>query len=411
MKVYPRILVISDDNEGDFIHVINSSTSNRMLLFKIKRSDPKIVDFHPKKGYVEAGGTLKVAIKLNGSNISSARILVQLVAVIRKSYTSEFDNDWNTGIKKGMVKKVVDIRKKGASFDNEMSSNASLISILSQDPCTGGESKRNVQLLGDLESFNRSNQNSCMNTPEKNVNSIMRYNVRADSTDNTEKNDKCAIINKIVESPSESVIKNTVSNIPLSASNNGSTSKIIGVGLGINKYHSILEIKDIETTEVLTPLKSSVIKSGKSINTNETSESQKDSEDLHRNLRYNDHADYVLLAHLEHLENERKKASTSQSNDIKDDQLISKCSCIRNLELSEYSNIDGVNETYILEQGDSVVRINGAIAREDVVTKSLEIHIENLVALRRRTLSIEIFDSPIDRYVIHISIFLAMYDT
>lgn len=126
MKVYPRILEIADGEiEDNFIN-INNSSKNRVLLFKIRRSDPKVVDFQPKRGFVKAGDTVRVYLKLH-ANTFNARILVQIMAVKTPKFCNKFDDDWNGGCKRGVVKKVVYVQNNRASFDT--------ISIPSQDFC------------------------------------------------------------------------------------------------------------------------------------------------------------------------------------------------------------------------------------------------------------------------------------
>jgi hypothetical protein len=49
--------------------------------------------------------------------------------------------------------------------------------------------------------------------------------------------------------------------------------------------------------------------------------------------------------------------------------------------------------------GDSVINVKGSDAREDIVIKSIEFQLDKLVALRCRTVSVEISDCPMDRYV------------
>jgi hypothetical protein len=126
MKVYPRILEISGDESKESFININNSSKNKVLLFKIRRSEPKVIDFQPKRGFVEAGCTVKVYVKLH-ANVFNARILVQLVAVKNSIFCNQFDFDWNVGYRRSVVKKVVYVQNNRANLDT--------ISILSQDLC------------------------------------------------------------------------------------------------------------------------------------------------------------------------------------------------------------------------------------------------------------------------------------
>lgn len=82
------------------------------MLFKIRRSEPKLIDYSPKCGVVEPGVTKNVQMKLVDDNVTFARLLVKMVALRRSHLTSSFQDNWNLGAQKGIVKKVVDIRNK-----------------------------------------------------------------------------------------------------------------------------------------------------------------------------------------------------------------------------------------------------------------------------------------------------------
>ena len=115
MRIYPRSLDLPGD-VGGVIYLNNSSVSGRILLYKIKRSDPKVVDFSPKRGVVEADSTLKVDIKFCTDTVcSTAKVLVQLVAVSRADYRGSFEHDWVQGMESGMVKKVIEVRRQDAT--------------------------------------------------------------------------------------------------------------------------------------------------------------------------------------------------------------------------------------------------------------------------------------------------------
>jgi hypothetical protein len=412
MKVYPRILVISDDNEGNSIQVINNSTSDRVLLFKIKRSDPKVVEFHPKRGFVEAGTTLEVDIKLSDDNISSARILVHLVSI--SSHTGAFENDWKTGMRKGGVKKVVDIRRNGASFCHGLSlgSDASIISILSQDPCTNVKLKKldNQQILyKDLSPCTNLSDQGIYD--ESNGKPIMQYDVNTYTPYSDEKFTGQSIVDRNNESSFQEKI---VTDIPLLI-DIGYNSTLVGGGLEIgddhdgeelggddhdgdhgDDYHSgddddddghdddddgddhddvnsshsnskklekntpeksqsftVKSLKSIRTSELFNPLQFALKKSEKSMDTMVTSEIEKQSQDLQNYIDlFDDDADDIVLAQLEHLENIRKFEMKMKENDkIKNDVIISKCSYTRNFEVSEFCNVDSVNEHYVFKQG------------------------------------------------------------
>ena len=132
---------MSSECDDNFIYIKNSSSTDRCLFFRIKRSEPKVVSYEPKKGIVEPGATFKINIKLLGNNVSAARILVQLVAVKRADLSGVYADDWSIGSRSGMVSKIVDIRRKGyALVSNEDSfCDASQVSNLSQDAYKEGK--------------------------------------------------------------------------------------------------------------------------------------------------------------------------------------------------------------------------------------------------------------------------------
>jgi hypothetical protein len=111
MKVFPRVIEVAEGEEN-FVFIFNGSSTDRLLFFKVKRSDPKVIEFHPRKGVIEAGITSKVKIRILGDNISNARILIQLVAVNRNICTGAFETDWTVGSSSGIVNKVVDVHRK-----------------------------------------------------------------------------------------------------------------------------------------------------------------------------------------------------------------------------------------------------------------------------------------------------------
>ena len=116
MKVFPRILEVLCDGEENFVYISNSSSTDRLLFFRIKRSNPKVVSFFPRKGIVEPETTFKIEIKLQRKDVTAARILVQLVAVRRSEFSGVYADDWIKGHRGGMVSKIVDIRRKGHSL-------------------------------------------------------------------------------------------------------------------------------------------------------------------------------------------------------------------------------------------------------------------------------------------------------
>lgn len=98
------------------LNIRNSAEDERILLFKIRRSEHKMVDFTPKMGYVEPGQTTKVILRLIDHSIPKTRLLVKLVVMKKSMLEAEFEESWNAASKRnGEVKKVIDMVNMHAS--------------------------------------------------------------------------------------------------------------------------------------------------------------------------------------------------------------------------------------------------------------------------------------------------------
>ena len=126
MRIYPRIVELDTtaaDGEGNCFFIKNSSLDHRVLLFKIRRSDPKLVDFTPKRGIIEPGVTQCVHLSLSDAKVSYARLLVKLVVLNRDDLVPDnFDMSWEVGANSKMIKKVIDIHNKAFVLNDEHSS-------------------------------------------------------------------------------------------------------------------------------------------------------------------------------------------------------------------------------------------------------------------------------------------------
>jgi len=88
----------------------NSSTDDKILLFKIRRSEPKLLEYTPKCGIVEPGVTKNVTMQLVDAKVTFARVLVKLVAIKRDHLKANFADSWDIGAEFGVIKKVVDVK-------------------------------------------------------------------------------------------------------------------------------------------------------------------------------------------------------------------------------------------------------------------------------------------------------------
>jgi hypothetical protein len=119
MKIFPRVVEVSDLAQTTSFKIKNSAKDDkdRIVLFKIRRSEPKLVSFSPKSGVVEPGMTHSIKVQLTDGNVTQGRILVKLVAIKRNKLKKDFEASWAAGCERGpLVKKIVDVRN--ATFKN-----------------------------------------------------------------------------------------------------------------------------------------------------------------------------------------------------------------------------------------------------------------------------------------------------
>eukprot|EP01032_Pedospumella_encystans_P013711 gene13711-15766_t len=110
MKIFPRQISIESGKDEYELNIRNSAVDDRVLLFKIRRSEHKIVEFSPKAGYVIAGQTLKISLKQVSHSMDKSRLLVKLVVLKRSLLEEDFEQSWTIASKRnGEVKKVIDI--------------------------------------------------------------------------------------------------------------------------------------------------------------------------------------------------------------------------------------------------------------------------------------------------------------
>jgi hypothetical protein len=98
--------------------VKNSSKDETLLLYRIHRSEPKLVSFNPKKGIVEPGHQTGISLKFIDPKITLARVLVKVVEIHRSKLGTSFSASWNIGMKT-IVKKVVEIRNATYCLSSE----------------------------------------------------------------------------------------------------------------------------------------------------------------------------------------------------------------------------------------------------------------------------------------------------
>lgn len=114
------MIEIGDEDSDEYSFKIkNSSVEERHLLFKVRRSERKMVDFEPKQGVVAPGSTLKVRLWVCDRCIHSSRLLVKLVSLKSAYMTEDFLQSWEIATKRGgEVKKVIDLKRTRAKEDS-----------------------------------------------------------------------------------------------------------------------------------------------------------------------------------------------------------------------------------------------------------------------------------------------------
>ena len=120
--ISPRIVEVKEGKDN-FISITSVSSPDNVLFFKVKRSNPKVVDFYPKRGVVAFGKTSEVNIKFMNTNTVHGRVLIQLVSIGRSLCTGTFEKDWESGILSGidMISKIVSIHR-GDSHSTSLAS-------------------------------------------------------------------------------------------------------------------------------------------------------------------------------------------------------------------------------------------------------------------------------------------------
>jgi hypothetical protein len=98
MKLFPTKIEIPNGEETFQFHIQNNTgtrnnddddehgqDSDELLLFKVRRTEPKLIDFAPKQGLIEPGKIVDVACQLANANITFAKVTVKLVVIARSA--------------------------------------------------------------------------------------------------------------------------------------------------------------------------------------------------------------------------------------------------------------------------------------------------------------------------------------
>jgi hypothetical protein len=110
----PSWIICSGQNAYE-LYIRNSASDDRVLLYKIRRSEQKVLEFQPKLGYVEPGTTSTIKLNVIDHAFDKTRLLVKLVVAKKSLLDGDFDENWQKACKRnGEVKKVIDIVNTGA---------------------------------------------------------------------------------------------------------------------------------------------------------------------------------------------------------------------------------------------------------------------------------------------------------
>lgn len=102
--------------------------------------------------------------------------------------------------------------------------------------------------------------------------------------------------------------------------------------------------------------------------------------------------DSVLLAHLERMRSDMKPLEKSMLDKVADMQVVFKCSHLLNVGSVEEAMVEGQG----YEEGDAIIAIDGILATERIVIDAIEDRMEEAVEMRKRVVSIQICNSPIN---------------
>jgi len=89
--------------------ISNHHQDDTILLYKIHRSEPKLVEFNPKKGTVGPGQDVTIQLKFIDPKITLARVLTKVIEVNRSMLNADFNANWENK-QHVIVKKVIEMR-------------------------------------------------------------------------------------------------------------------------------------------------------------------------------------------------------------------------------------------------------------------------------------------------------------
>ena len=371
MKIFPRLLELSPGEDTCHFRIKNAANDDRVLLFKIRRliyyysssllislspyssrSEPKLLDFSPKKGIVEPGAVQLVELKLVNEHVTHARVLVKLVAVKRNRLTTNFDESWAQGAAKGVVKKVVDVRNN--AYDLDVDGDGSVLS-------DGGSEDLNDMAVSSksIENYNfkQSNSQNAKSSTKNSKKSSNYTNVNTSSQSSQQQNPR-PHFNKtdiILSMESEKAASKLFESIVQDFQPGLDDPRILlGLGLGLGV----------------------ALKNNNGNNTNNTNASFNDDTNLDSTIG--------LDPQLATLVQESQSILAGLSNPQTETNLAMSCSKIRPLSNSATTASPSV-----------VIEIDGQLATDDVVYDAIETRVSEVIDKKKRVVGVEIYDAPV----------------
>ena len=101
---------------------LDNTSSKNVVLYKIRRNNPKVLSFEPLAGIVEPNKSTTISVKFTEDQVSHGVLCVKYVTIERKKLGKNFTDAWDLGEKtlNGTQKIFVDIRNLSVQdFDND----------------------------------------------------------------------------------------------------------------------------------------------------------------------------------------------------------------------------------------------------------------------------------------------------
>ena len=121
LNVNPQELEVDFYDQPTSFTLDNTSSKN-VVLYKIRRNDPKVLSFEPLAGIVEPNKSTTISVKFTKDQVSHGVLCVKYVTIERKKLGKHFTDAWELGEKSsnGTQKIFVNIRNSSVQdFDHD----------------------------------------------------------------------------------------------------------------------------------------------------------------------------------------------------------------------------------------------------------------------------------------------------